>query len=174
MSGPCGGLRRRPRQRMGPGDRAMPLRRILLRPRLDRSPVVLEHRGERAGNRGAPVLVARDVDSSPPFCGEIIRVRACHGRHADAVQCVDLPPIFASSSETFTPSGSPVWTGAPHQTPWPWHCLYLSSRIARVCSEQGGCIRDGGQAWPHNARHGGQSGNRSSGLCNCRMSRAMT
>ena len=31
-----------------------------------------------------------------------------------------------------------------------------------------------GKAWPQSARHGGQSCNRSSGLCNCRMSRAMT
>jgi hypothetical protein len=48
-----------------------------------------------------------------------MRWHSCPGNHADAVTCIDLTPIFASSSETCTHDGSPVLTDAPYQTPCP-------------------------------------------------------
>jgi hypothetical protein len=57
---PClGGLRGLASERMGPGDLAMPVPHVLLRPRLDPSQVALEHRGECRGNGGDAVLGAR-------------------------------------------------------------------------------------------------------------------
>jgi hypothetical protein len=40
-------------------------------------------------------------------------------RGGQLTKCVDLPSIFASSSEMFTHDGSPVLNGAPDQTPLP-------------------------------------------------------
>jgi hypothetical protein len=59
LPAPClGGMRRLPSQRMGQVDLAMSLSRILLMLCLDPGQVILEHRGERGGKSGEPVLVA--------------------------------------------------------------------------------------------------------------------
>ena len=46
-----------------------------------------------------------------------MRCHVCRGHHSGDVNGVDLTPICAASSETFTHSCSPDLTGAPHQTP---------------------------------------------------------